>query len=119
MTERKPARVSFESRVKREIAEAVRRGDFDDIPGAGKPCTYDQMTAKSAKPVQDAPAACVRIPSSGDRAGDIVVQKRGISTERYRRHRPERCREHMGSTRPHEPALNCSRRHPPAPNAQP
>ncbi len=37
MTERKPPGVPFESWVERQIAEAVRRGDFDDLPGAGKP----------------------------------------------------------------------------------
>ncbi|ASU83840.1 DUF1992 domain-containing protein [Nocardiopsis gilva YIM 90087] len=37
MTERKPPGVSFESWVDRQIREATERGDFDDLPGAGKP----------------------------------------------------------------------------------
>ncbi|PRY42239.1 DUF1992 domain-containing protein [Umezawaea tangerina] len=37
MTERKPADVSFESWVDRQIREATDRGEFDDLPGAGKP----------------------------------------------------------------------------------
>jgi hypothetical protein len=37
MTERKPPKVSFESWVDRQIREARERGEFDDLPGAGKP----------------------------------------------------------------------------------
>jgi hypothetical protein len=37
MTERKPPGVSFESWVERRIREATERGEFDDLPGAGKP----------------------------------------------------------------------------------
>ena len=37
MTERKPPGVSFESWVEAQIARGMARGDFDDLPGAGKP----------------------------------------------------------------------------------
>lgn len=37
MTERKPPEVTFESWVDRQIRLAQERGDFDDLPGAGKP----------------------------------------------------------------------------------
>lgn len=37
MTERKPADLAFESWVDRQVREATERGDFDDLPGAGKP----------------------------------------------------------------------------------
>lgn len=37
MTERKPPGASFGSWVDRQIAEAEQRGEFDDLPGAGKP----------------------------------------------------------------------------------
>ena len=37
MTERKPAGVSFESWIERQLREARDRGSFDDLPGAGKP----------------------------------------------------------------------------------
>jgi hypothetical protein len=37
MTERKPAGVSFESWIDKQIREATERGEFDDLPGAGKP----------------------------------------------------------------------------------
>ena len=37
MTERKPPGVSFETWVDKQIREAMERGDFDNLPGAGKP----------------------------------------------------------------------------------
>lgn len=37
MTERKPRGVSFESWVDKQVREAEERGDFDDLPGTGKP----------------------------------------------------------------------------------
>jgi hypothetical protein len=37
MTERKPPGVSFETWVERQIREANERGEFDNLPGAGKP----------------------------------------------------------------------------------
>lgn len=48
MTERKPAGMPFESWVERQIREAQERGEFDDLPGAGKPLPgltgqYDEM----------------------------------------------------------------------------
>jgi Domain of unknown function (DUF1992) len=48
MTERKPAGMRFESWVERQIREAQERGEFDNLPGAGKPLpgltgNYDEM----------------------------------------------------------------------------
>lgn len=37
MTERKPAGVSFETWVEKQIREALERGEFDNLPGVGKP----------------------------------------------------------------------------------
>ncbi|MDJ1133072.1 DUF1992 domain-containing protein [Streptomyces iconiensis] len=37
MTERKPPGVSFETWADRQIREAEERGDFANLPGAGKP----------------------------------------------------------------------------------
>ena len=37
VTERKPPGMSFETWVDAQIAEGMARGDFDDLPGAGKP----------------------------------------------------------------------------------
>src|ERR1700760_805452 len=37
MTERKPPQYSFPTWIDQQIAEAERRGVFDDLPGAGKP----------------------------------------------------------------------------------
>jgi hypothetical protein len=48
MTERKPPGRSFESWVDKQIREATERGDFDNLPGAGKPIAdldrpYDEV----------------------------------------------------------------------------
>jgi Domain of unknown function (DUF1992) len=48
VSERKPANVSWESWVERQIREAQERGEFDDLAGAGKPIAdldrpYDEM----------------------------------------------------------------------------
>lgn len=46
MTERKPAGVSFESWVERQLREARERGSFDDLPGTGKPlqpASFDEL----------------------------------------------------------------------------
>jgi hypothetical protein len=37
MTERKPADEDFEPWVERQLREARERGEFDNLPGAGKP----------------------------------------------------------------------------------
>ena len=37
MTERKPPGISFETWIERQIREATERGEFDNLPGAGKP----------------------------------------------------------------------------------
>ena len=37
MSDRKPPGVSWESWVDRQIREGVERGEFDDLPGHGKP----------------------------------------------------------------------------------
>jgi hypothetical protein len=48
VTERKPVGTSWESWIDRQIREAAERGDFDDLPGKGKPIPgldkpYDEM----------------------------------------------------------------------------
>ena len=49
MTERKPPGVDFESWVDKQIRDADARGEFDRLPGAGKPLpsdvesTYDEL----------------------------------------------------------------------------
>jgi hypothetical protein len=37
VTERKPAGMTFETWIERQIREATERGEFDNLPGAGKP----------------------------------------------------------------------------------
>lgn len=39
MTERKPSGMSFRTWIDQQIEEAAERGEFDDLPGAGKPLT--------------------------------------------------------------------------------
>jgi hypothetical protein len=39
VTERKPARLDFDSWVDQQIREATERGEFDNLPGKGKPLT--------------------------------------------------------------------------------
>ena len=48
MTERKPPGMGWETWVDRKIREAQERGEFDDLPGKGKPIPgvnrpYDEM----------------------------------------------------------------------------
>ncbi|GAA5065203.1 DnaJ family domain-containing protein [Nocardia callitridis] len=41
MTERKPAGLNHESWIDKQIREATERGEFADLPGAGKPIPRD------------------------------------------------------------------------------
>lgn len=48
MPSRKPPGVRFETWIDRQIRQATERGEFDDLPGAGKPLrgldrSYDEM----------------------------------------------------------------------------
>jgi hypothetical protein len=57
MTERKPRGMSFETWVGTQISQAMARGDFDGLPGAGKPLSraaldetgYEWVVAKARK----------------------------------------------------------------------
>ena len=57
MTERKPPGMSFETWVGQQIAQAMARGDFEQLPGAGKPLrnldrdetAYDWAVAKARR----------------------------------------------------------------------
>ncbi len=40
VSERKPPGMSFETWVDSQIAQGMARGDFDDLPGAGKPLPW-------------------------------------------------------------------------------
>jgi Domain of unknown function (DUF1992) len=37
VTERRPPRIRFETWIDRQIREGIERGDFENLPGAGKP----------------------------------------------------------------------------------
>ena len=48
MTQRKPAGISFESWIDRQIRQATERGEFENLPGSGAPFAdldkpYDEM----------------------------------------------------------------------------
>ena len=45
MTERKPPQMSYTSWIDQQVADAERRGLFDDLPGAGKPLNLKPGTA--------------------------------------------------------------------------
>ena len=57
MTERKPPGMAFETWVERQITQAQARGQFDHLPGAGKPLpvrsedesVYEWVVAKARK----------------------------------------------------------------------
>ena len=56
MTERKPAGVSFESWVERQVREAQERGAFDRLAGAGRPLpreATDELAWVRAKAVRE------------------------------------------------------------------
>ncbi|GJF23928.1 DUF1992 domain-containing protein [Streptomyces sp. HO565] len=96
MTERKPPGVDFESWVDKQIRDADARGEFDRLPGAGKPLpsdvesTYDELwwvkrkmareglsvlppTLALRKEAEDALAAALDAPTEGT-ARRIVEQ---------------------------------------------
>ncbi|MFW3171711.1 DUF1992 domain-containing protein [Geodermatophilus sp. CPCC 206100] len=57
MTERKPPGMSFETWVESQISQGMARGDFDELPGAGRPLprsdreetAYDWAVAKARR----------------------------------------------------------------------
>jgi hypothetical protein len=59
MTERKPPGVDFESWVDKQIRDAETRGEFERLPGAGKPlpadvdATYDELWWVKRKMVRE------------------------------------------------------------------
>ena len=42
MTDRKPPGVGFQTWVERQIREAMERGEFDNLPGKGKPIDLNE-----------------------------------------------------------------------------
>ncbi|MFI6816174.1 DUF1992 domain-containing protein [Nonomuraea sp. NPDC050328] len=43
MTGRKPPGMPFETWIDRQIREATERGEFDNLPGSGKPIPGDEL----------------------------------------------------------------------------
>ncbi|MCA0146974.1 DUF1992 domain-containing protein [Blastococcus sp. LR1] len=44
MTERKPPGISYETWVEHQIARGQARGDFEDLPGAGRPLSREALS---------------------------------------------------------------------------
>ena len=101
MTERKPPWVSFENWIDKQIREATERGEFDNLPGAGKPIPgrgepYDETwwmkglihreglatagmlptSLRLRKEIEDLPETVRRLPS--ERAVREVVTKLNV-----------------------------------------
>ncbi|MFW6689479.1 DUF1992 domain-containing protein [Streptomyces sp. MAR4 CNX-425] len=84
MTERKPPGVSFESWVDRQIREASERGEFDDLPGRGKPLAhldqpYDELwwvKAKMAREQLSALPPSLAVRKAAEAALDAVTRAR-------------------------------------------
>lgn len=82
MTERKPPGVDFESWVEKQIREAQERGEFDELPGAGKPLsgvdrdwlsTYLEREGLSSDPVLPEP---LRLRKEVERLADTTARLR-------------------------------------------
>ncbi|HZC26013.1 MAG TPA: DUF1992 domain-containing protein [Actinopolymorphaceae bacterium] len=88
MTERKPPGVSFQSWVDKQINDAVARGDFDNLPGAGKPLEnldqpYDEVWVmrhmqREGLPTEDLLPTPLRLRKEIERLPDTV---RDLRTE--------------------------------------
>ena len=79
MTERKPPGMSFETWVEQQISRGLERGDFDNLPGAGKPQHLDPGPAD-----EDARAMwwALRILRNADVETDEIRYRKRISALR-------------------------------------
>ncbi|TNC27729.1 DnaJ family domain-containing protein [Amycolatopsis alkalitolerans] len=90
MTERKPAGVSFESWVDKQIREAQERGEFDNLPGAGKPLPglhkpYDELWWVRQKMATEGLSADAMLPESirlRKEIGELPDKVRALPAER-------------------------------------
>jgi len=89
MTERKPRGVSFESWIDQQIREATERGEFDNLPGAGKPIAdldkpYDQVWVRRHLEREGVPADVLLPTPLGLRAeaGRLRETVRDLPSER-------------------------------------
>src|SRR5256885_8302479 len=90
MTERKPPGIGFESWVDQQIREATERGEFDNLPGAGKPIPgqgepHDEMWWVKGLVRREGLAAEGMLPTSlrlRKDVEDLPETVRGVPTER-------------------------------------
>ncbi|MFE5807467.1 MULTISPECIES: DUF1992 domain-containing protein [unclassified Streptomyces] len=87
MTERKPPGVSFESFVDRQIRQATERGDFESLPGYGKPLAsldapYDELWWIKGKLHREGFAVLPPALALRKEAEDAREKVRGARTER-------------------------------------
>ncbi|MFD9304423.1 DUF1992 domain-containing protein [Streptomyces sp. NPDC060048] len=87
MTERKPPGVSFESFVDRQIRQAEERGDFEELPGFGKPLAsldapYDELWWIKGKLHREGFAVLPPALALRKEAEDAREAVRGARTER-------------------------------------
>jgi hypothetical protein len=90
MTERKPPGVSFESWVDRQIREAEERGEFRDLPGAGKPLRgasepYDETWWVREKLAREGVSVLPPTLALRKEAEDALDAARGARSEREAR----------------------------------
>ena len=82
MTERKPPGASFESWVDKQISDAVERGEFENLPGAGEPLRdldkpYDEVWVtnhmrREGLPTEDLLPPSLRLRKEIERLPDTV-----------------------------------------------
>ncbi|MYT22789.1 DUF1992 domain-containing protein [Streptomyces sp. SID7760] len=90
MTDRKPPGVSFESWVDRQIREAAERGEFERLPGYGKPLAsidapYDELWWIKGKMHREGFAALPPALALRKEAEDALEAVRAAPSERQAR----------------------------------
>ncbi|MFI8263253.1 MULTISPECIES: DUF1992 domain-containing protein [unclassified Streptomyces] len=90
MTDRKPPGVSFESWVDRQIREAAERGEFEQLPGYGKPLAsldapYDELWWIKGKMHREGFAALPPALALRKEAEDALEAVRAARSEREAR----------------------------------
>ncbi|MFF8538601.1 DUF1992 domain-containing protein [Streptomyces sp. SAS_267] len=88
MTERKPPGVSFESWVDRQIRQAEARGEFTELPGAGKPLPaitdtpYDELWWIKRKMAREGLSVLPPTLALRKEAEDVLAAVSGLPSER-------------------------------------
>jgi DnaJ homologue, subfamily C, member 28, conserved domain len=121
MTERKPAGMSFGSWIDQQINEAVERGAFDDLPGAGKPLPRRDETdagqawlrdylRREGVPTEELLPAPLRLRKEAER----LAERRAIDAQRAGgargRHRAQPADQGLAQVSARLPDLRAARR---------